>query len=404
MNKSFCVLPWNNVSVDPDGSVKPCCVYKGFIKKPDGTAYNLGYDKIEDFYNSPDYVTIREKMLKGEEISGCIQCKNYESYGKESRRINSNNAFPNQLNKTSSIADTKIEYFDLRFGNLCNLQCRSCTPRNSSQLNKQVIKYPELKKYYKIIDDDVNQWYETDIFEDNVYSNLKHLRILYITGGEPTLIQKNFELLEKLINEGYSKNIILIIHSNMTNNKYTFFDLLSHFKKVRFLASIDGYKDMQEYLRYPSDWDQIDNNLTKLVFGNYSNIDIRVSAVMQITNIGKMTELFEYCEEFNRQAGKSVLGIDLNSLEFPPHLNIIHLPIEYKLKCWERIENWVKNHCKYQPNFFYTQLDALKSKCSTEVDPKNNLNKYIEFNDLIDKQQKLTLAEVNPELYEILHK
>ena len=190
----------------------------------------------------------------------------------------------------------------------------------------------------------------------------------------------------------------------MTNNKYTFFDLLAKFKKVRFLASIDGYKNIQEYLRYPSDWTQIDNNLTKLISSNYSNIDIRVSSVIQITNIGKITELFEYCEEFNRKAGKSVLGMDLNNLEFPTHLNIIHLPLEYKLKCWERIENWVKNHCKYQKDFFYTQLDALKSKCIIEVDPKDNLKMYVEFNNLVDNRQKLTLAEVNPELAELLHK
>jgi hypothetical protein len=403
MNKSFCVLPWNNISVDPDGSIKPCCIYKGFIKKPDGTNYNLGYDKIEDFYNSPDYIDIREKMIKGEEVSGCVQCSNYESYGKESRRLNSNLKYSEHLNKTSSIADTNIEYFDLRFGNLCNLRCRSCRPVNSSQLDKQIVQNPELQKYYLKFDYDINQWYETEIFENNVYSNMANINTLYITGGEPTLIKKNFELLKKLIDEGYSKNILLITNSNMTNTNNEFFDLISQFKKVVFLASIDGYKNVQEYLRYPSDWNQVDNNLQNLISREYANVDIKVSPVIQIANIGNITELFEYCEEFNRKAKKRVVEIDLNSLEFPVYLNFVNLPIDYRIKCWEKIYNWVRTHNNYQTGFFYVQLMALKTKCLTE-DIESNLNTFNDFTNLMDKHQKITLADVNPELVDILHK
>jgi MoaA/NifB/PqqE/SkfB family radical SAM enzyme len=403
-NKSFCILAWNHIAVDPEGNIKPCCIYKGSIKKPDGTIYNLGHDKIEDFYNSPEYVDIREKMLKGEPVTGCIQCVNYENYGKESRRLNYNHMYRDQLDKTSPIADTKIEYIDLRFGNLCNLQCRSCNPRNSSQLNKQVSEHSELKKYYISVDNDINQWYETTTFQDNINSQLENIKILYITGGEPTLIKKNFELLEKLIELGYSKDILLVTNSNMTNNNNKFFELLSEFKKVIFLASIDGYKTVQEYIRYPSNWGQISNNLQTLLSCNYPNIVVKVSIVVQITNIGNITQLLDYCEEFNRVAGKTVLEIDLNNLEFPNYLNVVNLPTEYKIKCWDKIEHWVKNHCKYQNDFFDVQLQALKNKCTSEVDYQYILQKFADFTTTVDKYQKLSLAEVNPELAQIVYK
>ena len=404
MNKSFCIMPWNNVSVDPDGSIKPCCISKDYIKKPDGTKYNLGYDKIEDFYNSSDYVNIREKMLKGEEVPGCIQCTQNESYGKESKRLITNNRYHNDLIKTSAIANTSIEYFDLRFGNLCNLKCRSCIPINSSQLDKQAIEHPELQKYYDNFGYNINEWYETETFQENVFSNLEKLNMLYITGGEPTLIKKNFELLEKLIAEGYSKNILLYINSNMTNDKSTFFDLISQFKEVVFFASIDGYKDVQEYLRYPSDWNQISNNLENLVARNYTNVIIRVSPVIQITNIGNIVDLFEYCEEFNRKAGHSIVDIFLNNLEYPDYLNVVNLPYDYKLKCWSRIEDWVRTKCKYQKPLFYNQLTSLKNKCLTTVEYGEILGRFFDFNSLVDKHHRLPLQEVNPELYEILHK
>jgi organic radical activating enzyme len=404
MNKSFCILPWNNVSVDPDGSIKPCCVSLDFIKKPDGTKYNLGHDKIEDFYNSPDYVNIREKMLKGEEVPGCIKCTQVESYGSESRRIASNNRFADQLNKTSSIAETAIEYFDLRFGNLCNLKCKSCIPINSSQLDKQVLEHPELKKYYHNSNYNINEWYETEIYAENVYSNLHNIKLLYITGGEPTLIKKNFELLEKLIDAGYSKNIKLIINSNMTNDKTNFFDLLGKFKEVTFFASIDGYGLTQEYIRYPSDWNQVSKNLTKLVDRQSENIMIRVAPVVQITNLNNIVDLFEFCEEFNRKAGKNVVDIFLVNLEFPKYLKITNLPVEYKKQCWERIENWVKTKCIYQKPLFHEQLVSVKNMCFMDTDYKEMLDEFFTFNATVDKHQNLTIEQVNPELAQLQYK
>ena len=398
MNKSFCIMLWNNVSVDPDGSIKPCCISRDSIKKSDGTKYNLGYDKIEDFYNSPDYINIREKMLKGEEVPGCIQCMQTEGYEKESKRMASNRRFSNQLNKTTSIADTNIEYFDLRFGNLCNLKCKSCIPINSSQLDKQVLEHPELQKYYHNFDFNVNEWYETPIYEENVYSNLKNIRLLYITGGEPTLIKKNFELLEKLIHDGYSKNVKLIVNSNMTNDKTNFFELISHFEEVTFYASIDGYGPIQEYIRYPSDWNQVSKNLTKLVHRQLDNVNIRVSPVLQITNLNNIVDLFEFCEEFNRKAGKQVVDIFINILEYPKYLKIIHLPKEYKLKCWERIDNWIKTKCFYQKSLFYEQLAAVKNLCFVNTQNPETMDEFFEFNEAVDMHQKLTINEVNPEL------
>jgi sulfatase maturation enzyme AslB (radical SAM superfamily) len=404
MNKSFCVHPWINISVDPNGSIKPCCISTDSIKKADGKPYNLGYDKIEDFYNSPDYVEIRRKMLAGELVDGCSQCYQLEKYGKESKRLTINRIFADQLTPTETVVKSNIAYFDLRFGNLCNLKCRSCMPLNSSQLDKQAIDYPELKRFYGVLGYSINDWYETETFDQNLDSSLKHIRILYITGGEPTLIKKNFELLEKLINEGYSKNIWLSINSNLTNDKTTFFDLLSEFKNVTFSASIDGYGNTQEYLRYPSNWKQIDKNIHRLVDRTASNIDIKIQPVVQIGNLGSITELFEYAESFNRVADKPVVNLYLNILENPNYLDLLYLPLEYKIECWNRIETWVKDKCKYQLPLFYSQLETLKNKCFTDIDYKKTLTTFFEFNELLDNVQHIKLVDVNPELYSLKNK
>lgn len=397
-------MPWNNVSVDPDGSVKPCCISRDYIKKSDGTKFNLGHDKIEDFYNSPDYIEIRQKMLSGETVPGCSQCTQIESYGKESKRIITNRRFADQLNQTETTVKPDIEYFDLRFGNLCNLKCRSCIPLNSSQLDKQVIEHPKLKKFYHNSNYNINDWYETEIFDSNLFSNLSHIKLLYITGGEPSLIKKNFELLKKLIKEGYSKDISLIINSNLTNDKSDFFDLIVEFKKVSFYASVDGYDSVQEYLRYPSDWSQIDKNIQKLVERRADNIELKLAPVIQIVNLGSITDLFEYAEKFNRQADKLVVDVFLNVLENPSYLNILHLPNEYKIECWNRIETWVNDKCQYQSELFHSQLETLKNICFAVTEHPEEIDTFFEFNEMLDKIQRTSLADTIPELYKILHK
>lgn len=395
---------WNNVSADPAGNIKPCCISRDIIKKPDGTPYNLGRDKIVDFYNSPDYVEIRRKMLAGETVPGCSQCTQIESYGKQSKRIITNRNWPRVTIQTKTVVEPKIEYFDLRFGNLCNLKCRSCMPLNSSQLDSQVKEYPELKQFYRESGFNINDWYETDIFDENLLSNLSHIKFLYITGGEPSLIKKNFELLEKLIATGYSKNISLMVNSNLTNDKTYFFDLLSEFKHTMFLASIDGYGKTQEYLRYPSDWNQIDKNIHKLVNRNADNINLHVSPVVQIGNLNTIIDLFEYCEAFNRNAGKLVIDIFINVLENPSYLNIINLPLDYKIQCWNKIDEWVKTSCKYQNKLFYEQIETIKNKCFTDIDYQKELKTFFEFNQLLDNIQKTDLKILNPELHSLMHK
>ena len=138
MTESFCVLPWVNITVDPDGAIKPCCISHDYIKKEDGTKFNLGYDSIDDIYNSKEYVELRQKMLDNEYIPGCDVCYHNEEYGRQSRRLINNEQY-NTVTPTSTQSNLKIKFFDLRFGNLCNLKCRSCNPTNSSQIEKEII-------------------------------------------------------------------------------------------------------------------------------------------------------------------------------------------------------------------------------------------------------------------------
>lgn len=405
MNKTFCVMPWINISADPDGSIKPCCISLNSINKPDGSKFNLGYDSIDDIINSSDYISIREKMLLGQKVEGCNRCYQSEEAGDESskRRMYNDRWLDKEITKEKiqqgTIVDTRILDIDLRFGNLCNLACKSCNPLNSSQLAKELtqLKETKLNTFYSLVDSTtINDWYQTEQFKNNIDSQIDNLTQLYMTGGEPTIIQTNYEILEKLVKSGRSKQMRLIINSNMTNLNKKFYSLIKEFENVTFYASIDGYGSIQEYIRYPSKWEVIDKNLRYLI-ENFDNITLRPTPVIQITNINKIVELFEYLENFNRMANKLIVSILPINLQVPDHLDFTYLPLNYKKKCWYEIEEWMTK-TNFQDPSFYSKMQVVKTKCFSEIDYDNQLYRYFQMNDIFDENRGFYLKDVNPEL------
>ena len=408
-NKSICVMPWINISTDTKGDIRLCCISSSYIKKDDGTNYNLGYDKLEDIFNSTSYKKIRQDMIDGVPISGCSTCyTNEKNNGRSDRQshnkvwsseINFRKKYKQSLNKEN--IDKTIQYVDLRFGNLCNLACRSCYGGASSQFNKEIKLIqeinPNISKFHGTFVD-YNDWYNTEQFNETIVNQLPNLKQYYCLGGEPTLIDKNYDILQTMVSSGHSKDIVLVINSNMTNTKKDFYSFFKNFKKVILLASIDGAYDMQEYLRYPSNWEQISNNLLKVISMDLNNITVKISVVIQKTNLGYITELFDYVENINKQHNKLIVQLHPISLVEPSYLDLKYLPLNYKIKCWEKIDSWIKSSCKFQEADFYQKLKPIKNSCFEEVEFDKNLDDYFEFTDIFDQHRNENIADINPEL------
>jgi MoaA/NifB/PqqE/SkfB family radical SAM enzyme len=399
MNKTFCILPFVHIAADPDGSIKPCCTSFDKIKKENGKPYNLGHDSIEEIFNSPDFIKIRKKMIGGEEVSGCSECYQQEKHSGYSQRISWNEHLKtpdNDKQIQNSIVNNfhtspTIRYIDLRLGNMCNLKCRSCQPLNSSQLTKEIqeITNKQILNYFSLTESD-NNWYTTKQFKDNLEFISNDVYVVYMTGGEPTLIPKNIEYLQSLVDNNRAGEIIVTLNTNLTNAKPEFLEIISKFKQVIVFASIDGLGDVQEYLRYPSDWQQIRKNL--LAFAALPNVKIEVSPVIQIANIGKITEFFDYI--LGLQNDKiSLLPIVLFN---PDYLSIANLPKEYKEQCLNQIARWLHN-AEIQPAEFRARMTQALSLLQ-EPDNPELLEKFKESTRIFDTHRNVSLASVNPEL------
>jgi sulfatase maturation enzyme AslB (radical SAM superfamily) len=178
-----------------------------------------------------------------------------------------------------------IDYYDIRLGNVCNLQCLMCGPNLSNQLYEEAIYRAgvdsimidpglEIKKvdgklvYDKQIESKIFNWADDNFFRDLEAKVVADLSLnpdkkitFYMIGGEPLLNEYHFRFLERLVELGLSKNITLEYNTNLTVVTDYIITLWSKFRRMVLAISIDDVGDRYEYIRYPSKWSKISNNL-----------------------------------------------------------------------------------------------------------------------------------------------
>ena len=259
--------------------------------------------------------SLRKGMLEGKKHPKCSTCYFQESIGKKSYREMHNEEWLKQIPKeihrrveASKENDFKVSdgpvYLDLRLGNICNLKCRSCNHHNSSKIYSEskalLQKDPEFTKLWKELYageelKPMPKWFESDEFWDQIIGSIPSLKKVYLTGGEPTLIENNFRFLQACIDSGRAKKIFLMFNINGTRVEDRFLEAIKHFKFVLINVSIDAEGQMNEYIRKGSDWDVIQKNLHKLC-QTPNNVQLGVTPVLQAYNILNITDLLRYIE------------------------------------------------------------------------------------------------------------
>ena len=211
-SKTFCVYPWIQQQTTPTGRINFCCIsMHTFVPREDGSAMSLEKETFSDAWNSTYMKDIRQKMVDGKPVRGCETCYEQEKMGKKSYRQSHNEEWGQKLGarylenlveesvEKEFVVDKPPAYLDLRLGNLCNLKCRSCNPYNSVQIAKEWQKldekssgrYSQFWKKYGLDYGDCTPWFESENFWKSVEECIPHLKKVYMTGGETTLIEGN---------------------------------------------------------------------------------------------------------------------------------------------------------------------------------------------------------------------
>ena len=438
-SKTFCPYPWIHVMTQPSGTVNFCCVANGQIKTDDsfmefdgmqtGTPIllNKGGD-MRDVWNSKHYKHIRKQMDTGERVIGCEPCYDLEDLGIPSYRTNYIKDWLGWHRNADEIeriieksrendyhVDEPPQYLDFRLGTMCNLRCRMCQSQNSSAIYKE-LKDDELytqeerdfvvkHTHWNDFSDYTQPWFDTPEFLESVEEWLPNVNRLYFTGGEPTIIQRTYWILEKCVELGIAKDIDLVFNSNMTNIQPRFLDLLAKFRDVLMCLSVDGYAQYNEYIRSGSRWNIVDKHIRDYaqseVVGN-----ILFSPVVQIYNILNITELLDYAEEITKFSGRR---IDISFLmnNYPKCLDIRNLPKHVRVEGQKRLKDWL-NTSKYfkddERNIATVEgiIKALEDD-NVNADAEKQMQIFKEYTELLDSKRDQSFKDSIPDLWRMLN-
>jgi organic radical activating enzyme len=357
-------------------------------------------------------------MLNNEIPESCRKCFHEESKGIVSKRQWETEVWNKRLDIDNIVAKTDdqgnipvdIPYFDLRLGNVCNLKCVMCSPHDSSSWIKDwKLQYPQYTNIELKQDQSWNPkfdytWYKRGSFIQSMKSQAHHIKELYFAGGEPLMIPEHYAILEFMVAEGHAKNCVLRYNSNGTEISDRLLVLWNNFKQIKFNFSIDATAERNDYIRYPSKWKTIVENLHKLD-NTPDNVVVNIACAVQALNVHNITELAEWklAQNFKKinaaPYGAGVIGLHLVYL--PSHMNVRVLPQKVKEAVTTKIITFIdslENNIEFVNNTYGRQrwlglIDYMNSEDWSAKLPA--LQQYLKIN---DKTREQSLIEVFPEL------
>lgn len=361
---TFCVMPFLHLSAKTSGALRLCCESPNSDLSPRTL---LGKDRVEEIWNGPYYQEVRRKMLNGEKMASCQICYKKEEKGVISRRMEYNEAWKNKLSpstweeitalKNQGIQPTPPQYIDLRQGNICNLKCRMCNSMTSSTFAKE---WQELQDSHQTVGfDDENDnlkfskrmqpWYESELFWKDLEFLAPHLKKIYLTGGEPLLIKNNLKLLKRILELG-NRDIEISINTNLTVISEEFLEVFSQFKKATFSLSIDGVGKTNDYIRYPSQWNELERNIFLVT---KTPIRLDITYTLQAYNF---FDIISFIKWVNCHLVERIDYIDWNILDTPSFLAHTIWDRPRRMSYIQELDAYLKNTENEQNQKFYHKL------------------------------------------------
>ena len=370
-NKSFCILPFIHVHVSEKNDLKLCCAAEDDVGIQK-------YHKDFDFANDPGLQKIRAQMLAGERIPHCKKCYEYEDGGADSTRIRDTVEWFDKLKITDPAEfEPRLIYYDIRNDNLCNLSCRMCNPQFSSQLSK------EYKSIGWIWDHDN----EPKSFGFNTVVDMETVQKIYVAGGEPSLMPEFRTFLKRAIESGRT-DIDIRMNTNATNLNQEYRELLSHFSNLDIICSIDGYDQVNKYIRWPADWPTLIENIKGL---HEITPRIAFNVTVSIWNISNLSKLVDF---FEKNFPTSM--ILLNKVMHPPEQMPDAFPDKkVALRDLSKLRN-SKSYIK-DPSF-KSKVDFLIDDVCRTVPSLETIGRFFKFNDALDQSRGVKLVDYIPEL------
>ena len=419
MPKTYCAFPFTHQYVHMSGSVRLCCATLEDATDNKGNKIHMSNHSLEEAWNNDYMKSVRLKMKNGEVLEACTKCVEQESrgYGSMRKEDDKEDNFANlEADGSINILPYSME---LHFGNVCNLKCKMCGQDYSNQVGKEILQIGEKDKdflsWVRQQSGNVNNWtnnlsVEYTWFRNNTIKKRlmqyvsRHIKVMTIIGGEPTVIPEFYELLDYCHKNDTLKDKEITIVTNLTNTNPKMTQWLPEMKKWTIWASLDGIGKTTEYIRYPSSFKKVVENLTyyKKILTEHGNGSITFSPAVQLLNIHQLDEMLRWFIDFSDGEWGNKFNVSwLSQVWYPRICNYDVAPREYRLKVADKLDKSADYFSQYRNiSFFYNkQIENLRTDYldkETEIDLQKS---FIRYNDTQDRHRNcFTWRELLPSL------
>jgi radical SAM protein with 4Fe4S-binding SPASM domain len=390
-SKTFCIYPWIHIYANPDGNVLPCCVADHH--KPLG---NLRTHTLGEVWNNDSYKNIRKKMLAGESCEECRGCYQQEAQGIESVRQSKNRAYEKHIHlikntkEDGSLDNISLRHFDVRWSNICNFKCLSCSSTYSSAWATEDNENGATKPIY-ILAGGINN---EDLYKQ-FEPHFKDIETFYFAGGEPLLTTEHYKILKHLIDIGrtdvkleYNTNLSVLRHKNNF-----VLDLWNQFSNVQINASIDSWGSRAEYIREGTYWPNIEDSIRRIK-DQSPHVNLNTGSVISVFNVYTIPDFLEYMFDndlFDRETYNpyfyNIINPDCYSA------NVLDDSIKYQ------IIDKLSNIC-YNENINLQIKKVITYIKNSKYNPKLR-DEFLKRTAYYDKIRNRNFVETFPELFEL---
>ena len=402
----FCTIPFTQVYNEISGKYRACCFGK------DAEHETIKNTSLKEWMVDSEYMnSIRKEMLDPKTDFKavndiCRRCRSDEEIYGRSRRTNclkihtNDKEFWDNIQRNVELYKASGQYaFDERileiqlkvFGSECNLDCFMCVHANSTTRQRVAEKgvwndavFGERgqvrEDYMKLVMED-----KTEGVTEQVIELLPYVRSIKVIGGEPLIMKKHYELLEKVIELGHAKHIYLKYQTNLTKTKkgrHNIFNYIPHFKNVSMVASVDGIGKTIEYMRRRTEWDEVVQNIMECK--KYPNVVVDFNGLVSNLSVMRFYEVIDWVKE------NPVLDqLNWAMIDKPKHLRPNNLPEKIKKSLIPKYKDW--------PDI----VAALERPADPDVDLQNVFDYMLKADKFYEGTKwESHLFEVFPELEE----
>jgi MoaA/NifB/PqqE/SkfB family radical SAM enzyme len=305
----------------------------------------------------------------------CNSCWEPERVGIDSHRLRYHRFIKEPFEKY--LETPELRFLDIQFGYLCNLSCIMCHPEESSQLQSTLFKLVdrtktnEQKNLYK---SKLNLYNNLDwTTDESSYQKLLQLcepsKKIKISGGEPFFNPKFKPFLEFLLTKKVQVEF-LHITTNLTIYDKEIVKLLNKFPRVRFRFSLESTDREDEFLRWPTKWEEKLTNLHTYL-SQLLTKDFVSSTCIQTLNLFSFARTIKFLEDLNYNiiiqnqiAEDSLAGIYYADHQYIQHY-LDNTEKNFLFEYLERMLNY-KNNSKLQVNYFLDMANIQNKNLADE--------------------------------------